>query len=159
MSDSDLGFICYIHELQKTTVRDFIEYIYAHCLFCSTIQLFDCLLLTSYFLLLDKSNMITWWMMFPKIIILYVWIQCPAGAVDCRVYIVASPWTKLIFSDPRNLVGRFRYKYGYLCIYIDHACGTDHQYLLHILHRFFITWTNLRGDHVWRRKQTYRPLF
>jgi hypothetical protein len=48
---SDLGPICYIHDLRKRSGREFEEYIFAHCLLCVQInELFD-------LFLLDKSNM------------------------------------------------------------------------------------------------------
>ncbi len=47
---SDLGFICYIYKFRdKKSDAKLLQYISAHCLFCSN-QLFD-------YALLDKSNM------------------------------------------------------------------------------------------------------
>ena len=42
-----------------------------------------------------------------------------------------SPWTKLLFSDPRNLVGRPIYMAIFVCrssSRFSMLCGADHQY-------------------------------
>ncbi len=111
MYDSDLGFICYIHELRKKSGRVFQEYISAHCLLCSN-QLLD------FFFSFEQIEHGEWcprkWR-FPH----HAWIQYLAGAVDCRLFMccifIASHWTKLLFSDPRNLVDRPRYMAIFVC--------------------------------------------
>jgi hypothetical protein len=68
MYGSDLGFICYIHELRKKYGRECQEYT---SLIVWSVQIYSSIA----FFLLDKSN---------KNDGLYAWIQCLAGVVDCE---------------------------------------------------------------------------
>jgi hypothetical protein len=108
---SALGFICYIHELRKKYGREFQEYISAHCLLCSN-QLFD-------FFLLDKSSMVN------DVPENDNFCLNPVSSWRCGLWspqsssspysLQVSPRTKLLFSDPRNLVGGPRYMAIFVC--------------------------------------------
>jgi hypothetical protein len=117
-------FICYIHELWKQSGRELQEYTVSLLIVCS-IQINSSIA----FFLLDKSNMVN---DVPEsnnddfvCLNLVSSRHCGLCSAHSSPYpLQVSPWTKLLFSDLCNLVGR----HLRLLIRILMRYGADHQY-------------------------------